>query len=35
MAYIKLCALEEMDPEIQGKAKEILEKTVNTQVILK
>jgi len=27
MAYIKLCALEEMDPQIQGKAKEILEKT--------
>ncbi len=27
MAYIKLCTLEEMDPEIQVKAKEILEKT--------
>ena len=27
MAYIKLCTLEEMDPQIKGKAKEILEKT--------
>jgi len=27
MAYIKLCALEEMDPSIKVKAEEILEKT--------
>ena len=27
MAYIKLCSYEEMDPEIQVKAKEILKKT--------